>query len=121
MPDALRRILSRLWLPDDHPVARLVRHFLVRLARGERDTASSEVDVGAGALLGLLTVPGAITCFMLLDKYSTFLDWYRGRFHQDYYLLIGYSHTTALVETLLERSVARQRSAWFDATAQVNE
>jgi hypothetical protein len=59
----------------------------VRLARGERDAASSEVQLGVGALLGLLAMPGAMTSFILLDKYSTFLSWVRGRLHQDVFVV----------------------------------
>jgi hypothetical protein len=67
-------------------LARLVEHFLVRLARGGQDAASSEFELGAGALLGLLAAPGAFQCFLLLDKYSSFLNWFRGRLHNDLYL-----------------------------------
>lgn len=68
------------------PFARLVEHFLVRLARGGEDAASSEFELGAGALLGLLAAPGAFQCFLLLDKYSTFLSWLRGSLHSNLYL-----------------------------------
>jgi hypothetical protein len=68
------------------PFARLVEHFLVRLARGDQDASSSEFELGAGALLGLLAAPGAFQCFLLLDKYSTFLNWMRGRLHSNLYL-----------------------------------
>ncbi|MEI9973979.1 MAG: ATP-binding cassette domain-containing protein [Ignavibacteriota bacterium] len=72
MPTGWRKILSRLWWSDERPFARLVRHFLVRLVRDERDASSNEVQLGVGALLGLLSVPGAMSCFILLDKYSSF-------------------------------------------------
>jgi len=65
------------------PFQRLVEHFLIRLTRGGQDAASSEFELGAGALLGLLAVPGAFQCFILLDKYSSFLNWYRGRLNGD--------------------------------------
>lgn len=87
MPNGWRNKFSRPWWPSDRPFARLVRHFLVRLARGERDAASSEVQLGVGALLGLLAMPGAMTCFVLLDKYSTFLSWIRGHLHQDVFVV----------------------------------
>jgi hypothetical protein len=72
---------------SDRPFARLVRHFLVRLVRSDQDAASSEVQLGVGALLGLLSVPGSMTCFILLDKYSTFLAYIRGRLHQDIFVI----------------------------------
>jgi hypothetical protein len=87
MPNGWRKIFSRPWWHKDRPFARLVRHFLVRLVRSEEDPASSEVQLGLGALLGLLSVPGSMTCFILLDKYSTFLAWARGRLHQDIFLI----------------------------------
>jgi hypothetical protein len=82
--------LIRFSLPfwrSDRPFARLVRHFLVRLVRSEQDASSSEVQLGAGALLGLLAIPGAMTSFILLDKYSTFLSWMRGHLHQDVFVI----------------------------------
>lgn len=90
MPTASR---TRSWTPfarirdlRSSPFGRLVQHFLVRLARGGQDAASSEFELGAGALLGLLAAPGAFQCFLLLDKYSTFLNWLRGSLHSNLYL-----------------------------------
>ena len=87
MPNGWRKIFSRPSWVDDHPFARLVRHFLVRLVRSEEDPSSTEVELGVGALLGLLTAPGAMASFMLLDKYSSLLNWIRGRLHQDIYII----------------------------------
>ena len=87
MPNGWRKIFSLPFWHSDRPFARLVRHFLVRLVRSEQDAASSEVEVGVGALLGLLSVPGSVTCFILLDKYSTFLSWARGHLHQDVFVI----------------------------------
>ena len=81
-PSGLAGFTERL----NPPFVRLVRHFLVRLARGSQDASSSEFELGAGALLGLLAAPGAFQCFLLLDRYSTFLNWYRGRLRQNLYL-----------------------------------
>ncbi len=72
---------------EQSPLARLVEHFLVRLSRGgSADAASSEFELGAGALLGLLAAPGAFQCFLLLDKYSSFLNWLRGRAHANLFV-----------------------------------
>jgi len=87
MPNAWRKIFSPPFSGSERPFARLVRHFLIRLVRSDQDAASSEVQLGVGALLGLLSVPGSMTCFILLDKYSTFLAWIRGRLHQDIYTI----------------------------------
>lgn len=64
------------------PFLRLVAHFLDRLVRGGQDN-SSDFEFGAGALLGLLAAPGAFQSFLMLDKYSTFLNWMRGHLHND--------------------------------------
>src|SRR5947199_3032404 len=68
------------------PFGRLVRHFLMKLVRGGQDDASSEFDLGAGALLGLLAAPGAFTSLLMLDKYSAFLNWMRGHLRDDLYI-----------------------------------
>jgi hypothetical protein len=68
------------------PFGRLVRHFLDRMVRGGQDAASSELELGGGALIGLLAAPGAFTCLLLLDKYSAFLNWMRGRLGDDLYI-----------------------------------
>jgi len=83
MPDGWRKRFS----PQFAINARLVRHFLVRLVRGEEDPASSEVQLGIGALLGILSMPGSLICFVLLSKYSSFLNWLRGATHMDMYLI----------------------------------
>ena len=84
MPTGWRGIFLLPFWRSGRPFARLVRHFLVRLARSEQDPAATEVELGVGALLGLLSVPGAVTCFILLSKYSSFLNWYRFGRQPDY-------------------------------------
>ena len=76
---------EKSWTPSpvrNGPFVRLVRHFLARLVRGD-DSASAEFEPGAGALLGLLATPGAFQCLLMIDKYSSFLNWLRGRLRQD--------------------------------------
>ena len=93
MPMALRKILSPRFVRQSidgwaaRPFGRLVRQFLARTVSGSNASADSDLDLGIGGLLGLLATPGAFTCFLLLDKYSTFLNWYRGRRHIDIYLV----------------------------------
>src|SRR5579872_2733428 len=85
MPTASQTKLSpQYW--RNRPFGRLVEHFLARLSRGGQDASSSEFELGIGPLLGLLAAPGAFQCFLLLDKYSTFLNWFRGRMRQNLYL-----------------------------------
>src|SRR5690349_8111636 len=64
------------------PFVRLVSHFLDRLVRSGQE-GSPELELGAGAILGLLAAPGAFMSFLMLDKYSTFLNWLRGHRHTD--------------------------------------
>lgn len=68
------------------PFVRLVLHFLDRLVRGGNDAASTEFELGIGGLLGLLAAPGAFSCLLMLDKYSTLLNWLRGRPRMDLYV-----------------------------------
>src|SRR6187200_939945 len=71
------------------PFGRLVSHFLARLVRGGKDGAgagfdqTNSFDLTLGPLLGLLAAPGAISCFILLMKYSSLLNWIRGRHNVD--------------------------------------
>jgi len=81
-PPSVRPWFERL---AARPFGRLVRQFLERTLSGSHASADSDLDLGVGGLLGLLATPGAFTCFLLLDKYSTFLNWYRGRRHIDIY------------------------------------
>jgi len=91
MSTGLRRISFQQWLRPlfdrwrATPFGRLATHFLDRLFRGE-NAASSEFELGAGALLGLLAAPGALYCFLLIDRYSSFLAWMRGHLSDDLYL-----------------------------------
>ena len=87
-----RRILLLPWLRKPirqfarRPFGRLVAHFLQKLVRGGQDDASSELDFGAGILLGILAAPGAFASMLMLDKYSAFLNWMRGKLGEDLYV-----------------------------------
>ena len=88
---ALRRTLFARWARQSirrysqRPFGRLVAHFLARLVRGGQDSSSAEFELGLGAFLGLLAAPGALACFVLLNKYSSLLYWVRGWRHVDIY------------------------------------
>jgi hypothetical protein len=56
------------------------------MVRGGQDDASSELDLGVGAILGFLAAPGAFASLLMLDKYSAFLNWMRGRLQDDLYV-----------------------------------
>src|SRR5579871_2633566 len=89
MPIALRRILFPRFVRRPirrfarSPFGRLVGHFLKRVTAPSSVRQDAEFEFGAGALLGLLAAPGAFGCFLLLDKYSSLLNWMRGRLHDD--------------------------------------
>src|SRR2546425_865337 len=68
------------------PFGRLVAHFLARLVRGGQEGESEEFELTLGPLLGLLAAPGAISCFLLLAKYSSLLNWLRGRHNVDIFV-----------------------------------
>ena len=62
------------------PFGRLVGHFLdARWFAAGRTTRRRSWNSARARLLGLLAAPGAFTCLLLLDKYSAFLNWMRGR------------------------------------------
>lgn len=92
MPIALRRILFPRFVRRSirrfarRPFGRLVGHFLARMVHGDQDAASAEFELGAGFLLGMLAAPGSFYCFLLFDKYSSFLNWMRGTLRQDVYV-----------------------------------
>jgi hypothetical protein len=92
MPMALRRILLPRFVRRPirrfarRPFGRLVGHFLARMVRGGQDSESTEFEFGAGFLLGILAAPGSFYCFLLFDKYSSFLNWMRGTLRQDVYV-----------------------------------
>jgi hypothetical protein len=90
--EALRRSFARFARPRIDrlaglPFVRLVRHFLARLVRGGADSPSMELDLGVGGLLALLGVPGLFAAMLMADHYSSFLNWARGRLHQDIFVV----------------------------------
>ena len=116
MPMALRRILFPRFVRRPvrrlakSPFGRLVAHFLARMVRGGQDSASTEFDLRAGGLLGLLAAPGVFLCFLLLDKYSSFLSWMRGHGQDDLllssipdkYLFLSLAMAVAGIVTVLK-------------------
>jgi hypothetical protein len=61
------------------PFWRLVAHFVARVfENGSDDSGEDELDLGVGALLALLAVPGLFITILLLDKYSSLLRMMRG-------------------------------------------
>lgn len=92
MLTGLRRILSPRFVRRSlrramrRPFGRLVSHFLMRLVRGGRDGAEG-FELTLGPLLGLLAAPGAVSCFVLLQKYSSLRNWLMGIRHVDVYAI----------------------------------
>jgi len=52
------------------PFWRLVAHFIARMFASDEEGASGSMSLGIGAVLSLLASPGALACFMLLEKYA---------------------------------------------------
>jgi hypothetical protein len=61
------------------PFALLVRLFLARVFQGSGGLEESELDLGIGLILALLALPGAFYSLLLLEKYSTLLQWMHGQ------------------------------------------
>lgn len=82
MPIGSPAKLFRQWLHNAAatPYGRMVAHFLQKMVR------ASDLDVGVGGLLGLLAAPGAFASLLMLDKYSAFLNWYRGHLRDDLFV-----------------------------------
>lgn len=55
---------------SDSPFWCLVRHFVKRMFAGE-EAAGNGMGLGIGAVLALLASPGALACFLLLEKYAS--------------------------------------------------
>jgi hypothetical protein len=60
------------------PFARLVGLFIARIFFGGGDDDSEACDLSIGLVLTLLALPGGFVSLLLLDKYSTLLQWMRG-------------------------------------------
>src|SRR5262245_62319507 len=61
----------------ERPFHRLVHHFITRIFHGAGE--GDELQFGIPALMGLLSVPAAFGSILLLNKYSTFGLFLRGR------------------------------------------
>lgn len=80
MTSALLHTARRKW--DAHsqrPFTRLVRLFVGRVFHGSGESAEGELDLSLGLVLSLLALPGGFYSILLLDKYSTLLQWMRGQ------------------------------------------
>jgi len=89
-----------------YPFLLLARHFASRTT-GLNST--SDLDFGLGGMLALLALPGAFSAIMLMDKYSSLLQFLRGQRHfnpyvaclPDEYFFIIYSMAITGLITLL--------------------
>ncbi len=61
------------------PFAALVKHFRLRLFASEEEQGSGGMGLGLGAVLAILASPGAFASIFLMGKYSTLLQWMRGK------------------------------------------
>ena len=63
--------------PSREPFQRLVRLFASRVFHGNGESADGELDRSIGLVLALLALPGGFYSVLLLEKYSTLLQWMR--------------------------------------------
>ena len=61
------------------PFPLLVRLFVSRVFRGSGTSEGGELDLSIGLILALLALPGAFYSLLLLEKYSTLLQWMHGQ------------------------------------------
>lgn len=73
-----------VWLPRT-PFGSLIAYFIKRIFASEDEQNDQEMSLGVGVVLALLASPGAFASLLLLDKYSTLLQWIRGQRHFDFY------------------------------------
>ena len=65
------------------PFPRLVKHFLRRIQRSGTDKVVDGAEIGVGPLLGLLIAPGAVHCFLSMEKYSSLMSYFRSQTARD--------------------------------------
>jgi hypothetical protein len=70
--------MRRKWATHSQkPFLRLVRLFVGRVFHGSGESADGELDVSTGLILSLLVLPGGFYSLLLLEKYSSLLQWMR--------------------------------------------
>jgi hypothetical protein len=62
---------------SQEPFLRLVRLFVGRIFHGNGESAEGELDLSTGLVLSLLALPGGFYSLLLLEKYSSLLQWMR--------------------------------------------
>jgi hypothetical protein len=68
------------------PFPCLVRHFARAIGGGGQEAGPGDLDLGPTGLLALLAVPGAFASILMFDKYSSLLNFLRGRAASDVYI-----------------------------------
>jgi len=74
----IARLHAALERFGERPFGRLVLLCCARIFRGG-DSVSGQLDFGVGATLAMLAAPGGFAAILLLDKYSTMMQWMRGQ------------------------------------------
>jgi hypothetical protein len=76
----IRKLKTREKTVRENVFITLMLHFWRRiLASDEEQSADGSVGFGLGAVLALLAAPGGFASLILLNKYSTLLQWFRGQ------------------------------------------
>ncbi|HLW98330.1 MAG TPA: hypothetical protein VKR82_06775 [Candidatus Acidoferrales bacterium] len=60
------------------PYGRLQRLFVERMFQGGGEPGSDGLEMGTGAILVLLAMPGAVASFLLFPKYGSLFHWIQG-------------------------------------------
>src|SRR5579862_9237168 len=93
----------------ERPLTNLFLHFFRRLFAGEALSAETDLRLGMGGILMILSVPGAFLSILLLPKYSSLIRWITGQLQFDFntasipdkYMLLTLSMTiTGIVAAL---------------------
>jgi hypothetical protein len=93
----------------EHPLTNLFLHFFRRLFAGEALSAETDLRLGMGGILMILSVPGGFLSILLLPKYSSLIRWITGQLQFDFntasipdkYMLLTLSMTiTGIVAAL---------------------
>lgn len=65
------------------PFGCLARLFVVRMFKGGSDAVGEDLNLGLGAILIVLAMPGLLVSLLMFEKYGSFIRWLSGRLSVD--------------------------------------